>query len=232
MARLDARRREYLEAMGIDVWESRAAGEPTQRLESGTAEPGPAAVPPALDLGWEALQERVMHCTACELHRSRTQAVFGVGDIQSDILVVGEAPGADEDRLGEPFVGRAGQLLDTMLAAFGRPRKTVYIANVLKCRPPNNRDPLPTESVCCRPFLERQIELLSPRLILAVGKVPAQNLLGTEDSVGRMRGKVHRYGPRQIPLVVTYHPSYLLRQPQDKRKSWLDLLQARRVLQG
>ncbi|MCB1876987.1 MAG: uracil-DNA glycosylase [Chromatiales bacterium] len=241
MAGLDPRRRQYLDAMGIEVWVSRVAGAaavqdspPQNRQDPPTAEPQSVAIPPgtAPGLNWDALRQRVLNCTACDLHRTRTQAVFGVGDIRSNILVVGEAPGAEEDRQGEPFVGRAGQLLNAMLVAFGRPRETVYIANVLKCRPPNNRDPLPTESVCCRPYLERQIELLSPRLILAVGRVPAQNLLNTDEAVGRLRGKVHRYGPNGIPLVVTYHPSYLLRQPQEKKKSWQDLVLARSVLKS
>ena len=159
----------------------------------------------------------------CGLHTTRTQTVFGVGNRQAELLVVGEAPGADEDRQGEPFVGRAGQLLNSMLRAMGMPRDTVYIANLLKCRPPGNRDPAPEEVRCCQPYLQRQIELLSPRALLAVGRIAAQNLLGTDTPIGKLRGAVHHYGAQRIPLIVTYHPAYLLRSPTEKRKSWKDL---------
>src|SRR5579863_8309979 len=159
----------------------------------------------------------------CELSRSRTQTVFGVGNTEAELLVIGEAPGAEEDRQGEPFVGRAGQLLNSMLRAMGNPRESVYIANVLKCRPPGNRDPRPEEVASCRPFLQRQIELLQPLLILAVGRIAAQNLLQTDTPIGRLRGQLHRFGARATPLIVTYHPAYLLRSPGEKRKSWVDL---------
>jgi uracil-DNA glycosylase len=179
---------------------------------------------------WEALAARVRGCTLCGLHASRSQTVFGVGDRQARLLVVGEAPGADEDRQGEPFVGRAGQLLNAMLRAMGSPREQVFIANVLKCRPPGNRDPEPGEVACCLPYLHRQVELLQPRLMLAVGRIAAQNLLATDTPIGQLRGKLHRFGPLGIPLVVTYHPAYLLRSPGEKRKAWADLSQARREL--
>jgi DNA polymerase len=144
-------------------------------------------------------------------------------------MFIGEAPGADEDRQGEPFVGRAGQLLNSMLKALGFARGDVYIANVLKCRPPGNRDPKPEEALQCRGYLERQIDLVSPTLIVAVGRIAAQSLLATDTALARLRGKVHPLGALRRPLVVTYHPAYLLRSPGEKRKAWQDLLFARQV---
>lgn len=179
-------------------------------------------------LGWDELEARVAGCTDCPLHRTRTQTVFGVGSRTADWMIVGEAPGAEEDRRGEPFVGRAGKLLDEMLRAVGLDRSTVFIANVLKCRPPNNRDPAAAEAAACRAHLERQIELVGPRLILAVGRVAAQRLLGVDQPVGRMRGQTHDLGG--TPLIVTYHPAYLLRSPSQKRKVWLDLCRAKRLV--
>lgn len=198
-----------------------------------SAPPAPAAESRAghiARLEWEALEEEVRQCTACGLCASRTQTVFGVGDRQADWLIVGEAPGADEDRQGEPFVGRAGKLLNPMLQAIGLKREQVFIANILKCRPPENRDPAPAEAASCRPFLERQIALIRPRIILAVGRIAAQNLLDTDTQIGKLRGRAHSFGPARIPLVVTYHPAYLLRSPREKRKSWDDLRLARRAL--
>jgi uracil-DNA glycosylase family 4 len=157
------------------------------------------------------------------LHATRKQAVFGVGNQQADWLIIGEAPGAEEDRQGEPFVGRAGQLLNAMLKAIGLKREQVYIANILKCRPPNNRDPRPEEAACCSPYLQRQIELIQPRLILALGRIAAQRLLQTNTSLARLRGKVHTLESTQSPVIVTYHPAYLLRSPAEKRKAWQDL---------
>jgi DNA polymerase len=158
--------------------------------------------------------------------------VLGVGPKRADWLVIGEAPGAEEDRRGEPFVGAAGQLLDAMLRAIGLDRKTnVYIANVLKSRPPNNRDPKPEEVEACLPYLARQIRLLEPKIMLAVGRIAAQNLLATDAPLGRLRGRVHHFGEQQTPLIVTYHPAYLLRTPADKRKAWEDLKFARSVYQ-
>jgi DNA polymerase len=156
--------------------------------------------------------------------------VFGVGNTQADWLIIGEAPGAEEDRRGEPFVGRAGQLLDEMLRATGQSRGEVYIANVLKCRPPNNRDPELGEARACRGYLDRQIALLKPKIILAVGRIAAQTLLATDTPVGKLRGKLHHLG--DIPLVVTYHPAYLLRSPRQKSKSWADLCLAMDVIAG
>ena len=155
--------------------------------------------------------------------------MFGVGDRKARWLVVGEAPGQDEDQQGEPFVGRAGKLLDSMLRAIGLPREQVFIANVLKCRPPDNRNPKPEDVAQCMPFLERQIALLQPSIMLAVGGVAAQNLLTTDAPVGRLRGQVHAFGSSRTPLVVTYHPAYLLLSPGEKRKVWEDLKFARRV---
>jgi uracil-DNA glycosylase len=179
---------------------------------------------------WEALRTEVLSCTKCALHKTRTQGVVGVGPHRTDWMVIGEAPGAEEDRRGEPFVGRAGHLLDAMLHAIGLNRGTnVYIANVLKSRPPGNRDPKPDEVAACLPYLMRQIALLQPRLMLAVGRIAAQNLLSTDTPLGRLRGKVHHFGELNTPLIVTYHPAYLLRTPADKRKAWEDLQFARSV---
>ena len=180
-------------------------------------------------MDWTALRETVSDCRICPLHQSRTQTVFGVGDQNADWMIIGEAPGAEEDRRGEPFVGRAGQLLDEMLRAVGLNRDTVFIANVLKCRPPNNRDPEAAEASACRPYLSRQIQLLAPKLILAVGRVAAQQLLHSTVPVGRLRGTEHVLEQEQVPLIVTYHPAYLLRSPTQKSKVWDDLKLAREI---
>jgi len=180
---------------------------------------------------WIRLEREVPACTACALHASRTQTVLGVGDRDADWLLVGEAPGAEEDRLGEPFVGQAGRLLDNMLAAIGLARgENVYIANVLKCRPPGNRNPEPGEVDRCTPFLLRQIALIQPKIIVAMGRFAAQTLLGSDATIASLRGRAHRYAG--VPLVVTYHPAYLLRNLPDKAKAWNDLLFARRTLSG
>lgn len=162
---------------------------------------------------------------------NRSQTVFGVGDRNAGWLIIGEAPGAEEDRQGEPFVGRAGQLLNAMLAGLGLRREQVYIANILKCRPPDNRDPKPQEAEACHGYLQRQIELLQPKMVLAVGRIAAQNLLHSEAPIGKLRGRVHRLD-NGVPCVVTYHPAYLLRSPLEKRKAWQDLCLARRSLQA
>ncbi len=237
----------HLALMGIPVWARRrpTAGRgtalpPGEEGPDRAAAPVPAAtaaVPAAhrdggvATLGWEALAERVAVCTACELHRTRTQTVFGTGDRDADWMFVGEAPGADEDRQGEPFVGRAGQLLTAMIEALGLRREQVYIGNTLKCRPPRNRDPLPEEVVRCRPFLERQIALVQPRVIVALGRIAAHNLLGVETPLARLRGRVHRLAAG-TPVIVTYHPAFLLRSPREKRRAWEDLCLARRVARG
>jgi uracil-DNA glycosylase family 4 len=199
---------------------------PAPRLAS---EPDAAARVAVAAMDWEALEAAARACTACGLCKQRKQAVFGVGHRAAPWLFVGEGPGADEDAQGEPFVGQAGRLLDSMLTALGLARgREVYIANVVKCRPPGNRTPLPDEAAACAPFLDRQIELIRPRLIVAMGKTAALRFLNTEASLGSLRGRVHRY--RDTPLVVTYHPAYLLRNLPDKAKAWEDLLHARRVL--
>jgi DNA polymerase len=182
-------------------------------------------------MAWDELARVVSACRACPLHAGRTQTVFGVGDRNADWLFIGEAPGAEEDRQGEPFVGRAGQLLNSMLFALGTSRDKVYIANILKCRPPNNRDPQPVESRCCRPFLDRQIVLIAPKVIVALGRIAAQQLLQTDTPIGRLRGRLHEHTveSRRIPVVVTYHPAYLLRSPHEKVKTWADLQLARQA---
>ena len=197
--------------MGIDVYVSRDA----VVEECIDTEPEPDN-----DV-WTQLQAEVAGCKQCDLHRGRTQTVFGVGNRHADWLIIGEAPGAEEDRQGEPFVGRAGKLLNAMLRAIGLQRDQVYIANILKCRPPNNRDPKPEEVSCCEGYLQRQIALIRPKIILAVGRIAAQNLLKVDTPIGKMRGNRYEYG--NIPVVVTYHPAYLLRSPGQKRKSWQDL---------
>lgn len=191
---------------------------------------------------WPALQQAVATCQACALCQSRTNTVFGVGDSQADWLVVGEAPGENEDLQGEPFVGAAGQLLDNMLKAIGLARSAtnasngpqgVYITNTLKCRPPGNRNPEAAELAQCAPFLQRQIELVQPKIILAMGRFAVQSLLGSTEPLGKLRGRVHRYqaGSVSVPVVVTYHPAYLLRNLPDKAKAWADLCLARQVKQ-
>jgi len=240
---MDTRRLQYLDAMGIQAWVRRDSAVPRRDevRDTGSEEKPPSPRVPAsymsgvandvAALDWTALQQRVQNCTLCtELAASRTQTVFGVGDRQAQWLVVGEAPGADEDVQGEPFVGRAGQLLNAMLHAIGLQRGQVYIANVLKCRPPNNRDPRAEEAANCEPYLQRQIALIQPRLILVVGRIAAQSLLKTDTPIGKLRGRVHRYG--DIPMVVTYHPAYLLRSPGEKRKAWDDLRLAVATMQG
>ena len=242
------RRNQYLQTMGVDVWVSRrpgsaAATAPAAEIPEPEVPPAvvsPTIVAPPVSVTttagvttWESLRAEVLACTKCTLHGSRTQGVFGVGSREAQWLVVGEAPGAEEDRRGEPFVGRAGHLLDAMLKAIGLSRgSNVYIANVLKSRPPGNRDPKPEEVAACLPYLMRQIELLRPRVMLAVGRIAAQNLLSTDAPLGRLRGKVHHFGELNTPLIVTYHPAYLLRTPSDKRKAWEDLKFARSVFQG
>lgn len=213
-------RRAYLDALGIDLWIPRDAVDELTPQESAEAGVG--------EMDWERLRASVAACTRCALHESRTQTVFGVGNPDADWMIIGEAPGAEEDRRGEPFVGRAGKLLDEMLQAVGESREHVFIANILKCRPPNNRDPKPEEAASCREYLERQVTLVRPRIILAVGRIAAQQLIGTDAPVGRLRGQRHTLG--DTPLIVTYHPAYLLRSPTQKRKAWDDLCLARSVL--
>jgi len=237
----EGKRLAYLEAMGIETWVRRGVRRTAPAVVSPgvvarSAEALPAALESALPavaiagLDWESLRLRVSTCTRCELHKQRTQAVFGVGDRTAQWLIIGEAPGADEDCQGEPFVGRAGKLLNNMLLAIGLKREEVYIANIVKCRPPNNREPAPEEAQTCAPYLARQIALIKPKIILAVGRIAAQNLLKSDRPVGTLRGKRFYYDETGIPIVVTYHPAYLLRSPQEKRKAWQDLLFAKETL--
>lgn len=234
---MDTRQRFYLEAMGIQVWEQR---QPANIGKSSIIEipeevlcQVDSFLPPSERVpGWEELAARVANCTACPLHKNRTQTVFGAGSREAKWLIVGEAPGADEDRQGEPFVGRAGRLLNAMLQAVGLQRSQVYIANILKCRPPNNRDPLPEEVTSCESHLQHQVALLQPRVILALGRVAAQNLLKTSTPLGRLRGVIHQYPDTTIPLIVTYHPAYLLRSPREKRRAWQDLQLTLKVYRG
>jgi DNA polymerase len=219
-------RNDYLDALGIDVWVER--NKPAAAMPAAPIAEGPAAVAPAVadvsGFDWDALRNAVSQCTACPLHSTRRQTVFGVGATDAPLLVVGEAPGADEDEQGEPFVGRAGQLLNAMLRAIGLRREQVYIANILKCRPPGNRDPKSEEQATCTPFLSRQIDLLKPRAILALGRISAQWLLQSDLPVGRLRGQPKSLAPWDVPLIVSYHPAYLLRSPAAKAKAWQDLL--------
>lgn len=223
-------KRAYLDALGVTVWEPR--GKESAADIASLAEPtgGASAIPAVEGMGWDTLQQAVAACTRCGLHATRTKTVFGVGNRKAQWLFIGEAPGADEDRQGEPFVGRAGQLLNAMIEALGLQREEVYIANVLKCRPPGNRDPQPNEVDCCEPYLMRQIELIGPRLIVALGRHAAHSLLKTDAPLARLRGQ--RLAYRGTPLVVTFHPAYLLRTPGDKRRAWEDLCLARTIVEA
>ena len=176
----------------------------------------------------QVLADQASACTACGLHATRRNAVFARGNPSSRVMVIGEAPGEEEDKTGLPFVGRAGKLLDVLLASIGFPRDSVYICNVLKCRPPNNRNPLPNEIASCSGFLRNQIDVVAPKVLLAVGKFAAQTLVQSEESIGRLRGRIHRY--RDLPVVVTYHPAYLLRSPQATRIAWTDFQLLRKIL--
>jgi len=235
---MSVRAERYLAEIGIAVYKRRGfaaqlaeapgASAGTASLATIAIEPQPAV--PSAD-AWERLAAEVRACTLCTLHKTRTQTVFGVGRRDAELLVIGEAPGADEDAQGEPFVGRAGQLLNAMLRAIGLPRGDVYIANILKCRPPGNRDPQPDEASRCTPYLSRQIALVNPRAILAVGRIAAQWLLQTDAPIGRLRGRVFRYGESGTPLLVTYHPAYLLRSPLQKATAWADLCMVKELLQ-
>jgi DNA polymerase len=221
----EARRRAYLEALGVDVWALRRSA-----AEENPEQVNDTPLQESEGLNWPELRDEVAACTLCSLHRTRTQTVFGVGSESADWMIIGEAPGAEEDRRGEPFVGRAGKLLDEMLRSVGLARDDVFIANLLKCRPPQNRDPAVGEAAACRSYLDRQIALLAPKLILAVGRIAAQHLLETDAPLGRLRGKKHYLNNGQLPVVVTYHPAYLLRSPTQKRKAWQDLCLARQIV--
>jgi DNA polymerase len=210
---------EVLAEMGLaPIWRLRQAASSEQPLPR---------TPPAK--GWIELKSEVSGCVQCGLHKTRTKTVFGVGNEQADWMLIGEAPGAEEDRLGDPFVGQAGRLLDNMLAAIGLSRENdVYIANVLKCRPPGNRNPEPEEVAKCSPYLLQQIAMVKPKLILAMGRFAAQTLLATDASIASLRGRVFTYAG--VPTIVTYHPAYLLRNLPDKAKSWQDLVFAKKTM--
>jgi len=245
------RQQAMLAEMGIRLWQPPPT-EPAP-IEPGRSSPSPAAredsaapaaaAPVNRDravgveaMGWDALREAVAACRACKLCEGRRQTVFGVGHTSAHWMIVGEAPGEQEDRQGEPFVGKSGQLLDAMLRAIGLTRapadaaRQVYIANTLKCRPPGNRNPEPEELAQCEPFLIRQVELVKPRIILAMGRFAVQSLLRSHEPIGKLRGRVHRY--RGVPLIVTYHPAYLLRNLEDKAKAWDDLCLAVETLEA
>ena len=236
----EQQRRAALAAMGIVEWLPRdfadqpePAAQPLATMDEDALQTSAGALEagPGIDaLDWPELAQEVAGCRRCGLHQGRTRTVFGVGNRSAEWMIIGEAPGQEEDRKGEPFVGRAGQLLNAMLLALGEPRDRVFIANILKCRPPNNRDPSAEEAAACAPFLARQIALVQPRIILCVGRIAAQTLLATTTPIGKLRGQRHVWGPRQIPVVVTYHPAYLLRSPGEKRRAWADLCLARRTL--
>ncbi len=230
----EAVRLQYLDAMGISCWQSRQPENDTvAELTTPQAEipATTTTLSQPVTTGWDELEQMVAACQRCEaLCQSRTQTVFGVGNRDASLMVIGEAPGRDEDIQGEPFVGRAGQLLNAMLKAINLAREQVFIANILKCRPPQNRDPSPEEAAHCRDYLEQQIALVEPDAILVVGRIAAQNLLGSDEAIGRMRGREHAWNG--IPVVVTYHPAYLLRKPSEKRKSWQDLQQLQSLMQN
>jgi uracil-DNA glycosylase len=220
-----SRRDEILNEMGLTpIWHLRSTQEQPEPVREPKQEVGNIE-----SMDWPELKAKVAGCKDCKLRAGCTQTVFGVGDEKADWLLVGEAPGAEEDRLGEPFVGQAGRLLDNMLEAVGLARgRNVYIANVLKCRPPGNRNPEPDEVAKCAPHLLRQVALIQPRLILAMGRFAAQTLLGTDATIASLRGRTHQYAG--VPLIVTYHPAYLLRNLPDKSKAWADLLFARKTI--
>ena len=244
--RWDDRQRAMLREMGIKLWlppqpdpVPGSVGSPLPPAERGVGEAGasqdsgvvarPVARAPSLVAGleWPALREAVAACTACKLCEGRRQTVFGVGNLRAHWMIVGEAPGEQEDRQGEPFVGKSGQLLDNMLRAIGLtrgeadPATQVYIANTIKCRPPGNRNPEPDELAKCEPFLVRQVQLVQPKIILAMGRFAVHSLLRSTEPIGRLRGRIHTY--QGVPLIVTYHPAYLLRNPEDKARAWDDL---------
>jgi uracil-DNA glycosylase len=211
---MNAEQLSYLEAMGIQAWDLK--------------HPAALPAPPNLENDWHSLRNAVAACTACGLDKTRTQTVFGVGDLNADLMIIGEAPGFHEDQQGEPFVGPAGQLLNAMLQSIGLERASVYIANILKCSPPNNRDPLAAEVDLCTSFLEKQIALVQPKLLLSVGRIAAHYLLNTKSALTQLRGNIYEY--KNTPLIITYHPAYLLRNPADKGNAFQDLQLVYRTL--
>jgi len=222
----NATRLQYLQAMGIDVWVSRTSSQPVvyeplpeTKLSTDNIIPEPALI--NTQNNWTALETEVADCTKCSLCKTRTQTIFGTGNKTAEWMIIGEAPGQSEDEQGKPFVGKAGQLLTEMLRAVGLDRDDVFITNILKCRPPGNRDPKPEEAESCGHYLRQQRDLIQPKIILAVGRIAAQTLLNTDAPLAKLRGKVHTLDG--VPLVVVYHPAYLLRSLIEKRKAWQDL---------
>ncbi|MEL6869861.1 MAG: uracil-DNA glycosylase [Pseudomonadota bacterium] len=251
----ESQRRAYLRALGVPVWSARrmsGTGSDAVTAADAAVSPQRAPQPVQSDVApeaaqiqssaqdhaladhttWELLAHQVKRCTQCRLHETRTQSVFGVGARDARLMVVGEAPGAEEDRTGEPFVGRAGKMLNAMLLAIGCERDAVFIANVVKCRPPQNRDPRNDELRQCQNYLQQQMALVQPDVVLAVGRIAAQMLLGSELPLGKLRGVEHSVGESATPLVVTYHPAYLLRTPAQKALAWQDLKRVRSLLDG
>jgi DNA polymerase len=203
-------RQQYLKELGIELWQTKDRPNPTAN-QSDT-------------ITLDTIKQKVAACKLCELHKTRTNTVFGIGNLQADVVFIGEAPGANEDLQGEPFVGRAGLLLNSMLKSIRLNRDKVYIANILKCRPPNNRDPSPAEVEVCTSYLQQQIAAIKPKLLVAVGRIAAQFLLNTTESMAKLRGNSYEYGETKIPLIITYHPAYLLRSPGEKKKAYADFL--------
>ncbi|MFI3158509.1 MAG: uracil-DNA glycosylase [Methylococcaceae bacterium] len=223
----NATRQQYLEAMGIDVWLPRAVANHEQ---SSALDAIAANAPPEPSDSWEALQAEVSPCTKCDLCKTRIQTVFGSGNKTADWMIIGEGPGQNEDQQGLPFVGKAGLLLTEMLRAIGLDREEVFIANIVKCRPPANRDPKPIEIETCKPYLLRQMALLKPKIIVVLGRIAAQALLNTDEPISKLRGKIHALN--DTPVVVVYHPAYLLRTLPDKRKAWADLKLALQIVKN
>lgn len=233
---MNAQKRALLHALDIPVWLQRSRNEKESLAPTGRGPTG-GWVPEERGLSFSQdevplslLRQCVSQCQLCPLHQTRTQTVFGVGNEQAKVMIIGEAPGFHEDQQGEPFVGRAGQLLNAMLQSIGFERSDVYIANILKCRPPNNRDPLPEEVAQCTLYLKQQIALIKPKILCAVGRIAAHHLLETTESLGQLRGKIHAYGEEKLPLLITYHPAYLLRNPSAKADAYLDLRQLKKLL--
>ena len=211
-------RKKILQLIGIDVWHMRKQKEVLSEVISSDSD------------SWEILKKEISTCELCSLHQTRTQTVFGVGDPNADWLFIGEAPGKDEDAQGEPFVGRARRVLNEMIFSIDLSREKIFIANILKCRPPNNRDPKASEVDQCFHYLEQQVQQIDPKIIIAVGKVAAQNLLGTDQTMSQLRGRAHYFGAKKIPLLVFYHPAYLLRIPSQQPNAWQDLTLAKHVI--
>lgn len=217
--------KQHLQALGIQLWEPRE----TEMVNTKITLPANSSNDLS-NCSWDEVRQKVISCTLCPLSKTRINAVFGNGNQRAELLLIGEAPGANEDKQGEPFVGRAGLLLNEMLLSIGIKREDAFVTNVVKCRPPENRDPLPNEVATCAPYLAKQIEFLQPKLIIAVGRVAAQHLLESTETIGKLRSKMHSYGTNKIPLAVIYHPAYLLRSPGEKAKAYGDLIKIKSMI--